>query len=167
MSADPEALLPGCELAIHHLERLGRPDEARAYRSRGAEARRIAHESKAERSGIALDYEVLPAGLDAAALAAIRDVVACESGIERAWLVRKALRHERGCPVLIVIVRPGPAAQPDAAMQERLSKALWSLRIGAEFWVVPDTAANARLSGRACAVGGSAIFTRPQAGSRS
>jgi Zn-dependent protease with chaperone function len=167
MARDWEAVAPGCELAMLHLARLGHDGEAQVYGLRARQAQEAGEESRAERAGIALDDAILPAGLDPAALRAVRAVLAAEPTIDRAWLVRKALRHERGRAFLIVVVSPGvPAAQSGGA-HGRLSKALWHLALDADFWVVPDSAANAPLCARVKAIDGCAVFTRARDGARS
>jgi Zn-dependent protease with chaperone function len=167
MARDHEAVAPGCELAMLHLARLGCEGDAQAYRLRACLAREADDEARAERVGVALDDRVLPARLDPAALLAVRETLMAEPTIESAWLVRKALRHERGSAVMILVVSPGVPAAESGGAHGRLSEALWRLAVQADFWIVPDTPGNAPLCARVKATEGSAVFTRARDGARS
>jgi hypothetical protein len=91
MSMDDEAILPACEqLARFHHER-GDTAKAEAYEARGAEREELLDEIQQERSLLPRYLPYLAHGVDADALAALRESLEASGVVAEAWLVRKPL----------------------------------------------------------------------------
>jgi Zn-dependent protease with chaperone function len=99
---------PACSIAAELLERLGRDEEAGAYHDRWSEYREMMTAAEQERSPAALTPKdvFLPHGLDAGQLAAVRGQLAAIPSIQRAYVVRKQVRHLPEEPLFIVGLVP-------------------------------------------------------------
>jgi len=75
------------------LYRRGREQEARRHFERAAEARQAAAEAEQERSALTTADKFAPHGLDDETLAALRERLAQQPRIAKAWLARKMLKH--------------------------------------------------------------------------
>jgi len=106
MDASLHAVIPGSELAAGYLEERGREEEARRYRDRAAEYARIFQSAAEERDHFASEDEVLPHDLPADDVATIQHAVAQSPAVDRAYLVRKAVRHLPEIPFYVLLAVP-------------------------------------------------------------
>ncbi|MDX6475695.1 MAG: hypothetical protein QOH95_1206 [Gaiellaceae bacterium] len=91
MEADPDAILPACELAIAFLVEQGREDETERYFQRGHEHMDVIESAVEERGEVTVDDELEPADLPDALLESVRQKLRGREEIEEAYLVRKRL----------------------------------------------------------------------------
>lgn len=108
MSLDGGFTQPACSVAAQLLHRRGRDGEAEAYLGRRYAYERMMEEARHERSAEALapSDPLLPHGLDAEQLEAVRAAVAV-TGVKRAYVVRKRMRHFPEKPTYLVGLVPG------------------------------------------------------------
>lgn len=93
MDRDPEAILPGCQLAIAFLERQGRQDDAAAWRDRGQARYELLMAANAERQQIRTKDRFVRSNLDAAHREALVRQLDQHESVRRAFLVRKTVQH--------------------------------------------------------------------------
>jgi Zn-dependent protease with chaperone function len=107
MDADPEAIVPGCDLAASFLAERGREQEAEAYRRRAEEQIELFQRAGAEREEISVDDELEPHDLPPEVVRTLRERIAAHADVARAFLVRKRLRHLADeYPLYVVAVVP-------------------------------------------------------------
>jgi Zn-dependent protease with chaperone function len=106
MDASVRAVIPACEAAASYLEEKGRDEEARRYRERAAEHARILEAAADERAHFTSEDDVLPHDLPADDLATIQHAVAQCPAVDRAYLVRKAVRHLPEIPFYVLLAVP-------------------------------------------------------------
>ncbi|MBL8697763.1 MAG: M48 family metallopeptidase [Alphaproteobacteria bacterium] len=161
MALDPEAVIPGCELAYGFLMARGRAREAEPFRVRGAAAYAERDEAAAERAGLDGRSAFAAHGLAADALEAVRSVLAAEPALRRAWLVRKVVRHRPEMPVFVVVARfAWFSRRRRPRLAGEVADALARLDIAGSFWVLPADLLNWRLVRRARRAAGGALVGR-------
>jgi tetratricopeptide (TPR) repeat protein len=106
MEGSVHAVIPGCEVAAEYLEERGREEEARRYRDRAAEHARILEAAAEERGHFASVDAVIPHDLPAEVVASIQHAVAQTPAVDRAYLVRKAVRHLPEVPMYVLLAIP-------------------------------------------------------------
>lgn len=93
MDRDPEAVLPGCQVAYMYLLERDRKDEAEAYSSRAEQQAKVFEHAAGERSEVSVDDRLEPADLPGDILAKLRENVAWHEEVAEAFLVRKRTDH--------------------------------------------------------------------------
>jgi Zn-dependent protease with chaperone function len=107
MDADPEAIVPACELAIAYLEERGRSEEADRYRRRGEQQLEVFEAASVERAAVDVDDELEPADLDQALVEQIRATLERHEDVGAAYVVRKRLQHlAEEYPLYVVALIP-------------------------------------------------------------
>ena len=167
IEVDPKAIPPGSRVIASFLRRQGRTDEAERYEQRAKKAQATQEEAAHERASVYKVDSFLPHEVSAEALRRITDELARHPRVKRAWLVRKALKHDPESPIFVLGVDTGidwrgafraagiplPKAPPDPLVDE-LAR---TLPFPGEAFVVPLHAGNKWLKGRLKQVGGGRI----------
>jgi hypothetical protein len=99
---------PACELVARYHRRKGSEAEAKPYQLRYWELEEQAENARRERLTIRSDDRFVEHGLDAAAVAAVREELVQVGGVKRAFLVRKRVAGENAAPYVIGIVSDAP-----------------------------------------------------------
>lgn len=102
MSRDPQAVVPGCELAHGYLSERGRHEEARKWTQWHDQFMKEVERAHAERSQVARNDRFSPHGLDVAAIAAVRTALSGIPEVRRAWIVAREVRHLAAIRSLVV-----------------------------------------------------------------
>lgn len=107
MRLDARLASAGAELLADHLRRTGRDAEAAERRAESVRQGDRLDAAQAERQRLTPKDEFEPAGVDEAALAALRAHLAVHPRVHRAWLARKRVVHlpEHPCYVLLCTFR--------------------------------------------------------------
>jgi Zn-dependent protease with chaperone function len=93
MALDPSRTRAASEWIGDFLYRQGRKDEARVHFEHAQAAQQAAQAAEEERSALTTNDKFAPHGLDDETLAALRERLAQQPRIARAWLARKVLKH--------------------------------------------------------------------------
>ncbi len=115
MDAAPEAVGPGCEIIYWYLRGQGRLREAAPYRERGRTHERSWEAAQKERASISPDDKFLYHGLTAEQLAALKLELSRQPQIQRAYLVRKQVKHFPKKPLYLLGIVPTAANIPNLA----------------------------------------------------
>jgi Zn-dependent protease with chaperone function len=99
---------PACELVARFHRRKGSDAEAKPYQLRYWELEEQAENARRERLTIRADDRFVEHGLDAAAVAAVREELVQVGGVKRAFLVRKRVVGEAAAPYVLGIVSDAP-----------------------------------------------------------
>ena len=92
IASEPAAVLPACAMARSFLSERGRDEEAKRYDERAQQHLEVLDEAASERETLTAD-ELVEHGLPADRVAAIRDVVARQKTVKRAYLGSKRVAH--------------------------------------------------------------------------
>jgi Zn-dependent protease with chaperone function len=93
MDRDPEAVLPGCQIAYAYLREHDREEQADAYRIRAEGQAKILEHAAGERSEVSVEDRLEPPDLPGDVLANLREKVAWHEEVAAAYLVRKRTEH--------------------------------------------------------------------------
>jgi Zn-dependent protease with chaperone function len=167
MEADPEAVLPACETAFFYLKEQGLDEEAERFRARGEKQLDTFARASEERGSVTAEDRLLPHELPNDVVENLRSQLARYEEVDRAYLVRKDLRHLADeYPLYVVgIVRPygrrtlwrqakDPEDQPSLA--QRLAS---ELKLPVDFLVVVP-GPRSKLNKRFAAVSGAEMYRR-------
>jgi len=107
MNRDPEAVLPGSQIAHAYLREHDREDEAEAYRTRAEEQTKVFEHAAGERSEVSVDDRLEPADLPADLVAKVRENLAWHEEVAEAFLLRKRTDHfDDTHPLYVLAVVP-------------------------------------------------------------
>lgn len=104
---DPNAMGPGSRVIAAHLHRQGKSDEAKGYEARASKAEAAQGEAERERESVYRQDEFLPHQLEREELAALTSELGKYPLVKRAWLARKALKHNPENPVYVLGIDTG------------------------------------------------------------
>jgi Zn-dependent protease with chaperone function len=93
MDRDPEAVLPGCQVAFMYLLEHDRENEAEAYSNRAEQQAKVFEHAAGERSEVSVEDRLEPPDLPGDVLAKLRENVAWHEEVAEAFLVRKRTDH--------------------------------------------------------------------------
>lgn len=139
IDAEPEAVLPACELAISYLERRGRRDEAERYRRLGSGRYDELRLAEAERAVADSGGELVPHDLPTEAVEETRRQLAALPDVASAILVRRRMRHlDDEFPLYVLFVAPKRKAwRPFGGdRDEFVTKVVDALELPYAFWVL-------------------------------
>jgi hypothetical protein len=107
MELEPQAILPGCELAFSFLFDKGRAEEAEAYRRRANNRADVLAAAEAERTPLAADGPFAPHMLNEETVEALSVRLAGVPKLKRAYLVRKPMQHlDAEFPLHVLVLKP-------------------------------------------------------------
>ena len=153
VARDADFMGPSLALRQEYYQRLGDHAEAARLRTLHLQHADVMDEVLAERDGLVPSDTLLPHGLPAAALAAVRTLLATPAaGVSRAWLMRKELAHyaaDKPFFVLLVLPTPGPHARTEPQKQAWVQQLANQLTMPGETLVVATGGAHAWLEKRA------------------
>ena len=165
MDGDPEAVLPGCELAYEYLRARDRDEEAERYRQRAERQAEVLGRAAEERSMVSVDDRLDAPDLQPEVLDRVRRKIGWHEEVERAFLVRKRTANlDDSHPFYVVAVVPKSgfrAAWREAdddvePLEDRVAR---DLDVPAELMVV-KLAAKSPLAERFAAIDGAEIYSR-------
>ncbi|HEX8390884.1 MAG TPA: M48 family metallopeptidase [Longimicrobium sp.] len=164
MELDANFILPACHLAVQYFSSTGRRDEAAAYQARIQDRVRALEAADGERSVGALRNGdvLLPHGLAAQQVEAVREAVALVRGIKRVLLVRKQVSALPEMPHWIVLVQrrrrfwPGRDSWTAAGLVEQVLRIVEPL--GGTSIAATAEGKYRRLARRAAKVHGAEIY---------
>lgn len=107
MRADPDLAQEGCDAIIDFLVDQGRSAEAVPYRERLAQAQADADAARAERSGVRASDRLMQSSLPSALVAELREELAAEPRVRRAYLGDKILRFHPEDPYRVLLIDVG------------------------------------------------------------
>jgi hypothetical protein len=161
MKGDTDAILPACEHAVSWLEERGREEEARAWRTRGESWARTMHESKEERDSLRKSDMFEPHGLPRTALQTLAAQFQGYPRVEKAWLVRKSVKHFQERPLYVLGIEPGGGWSTADSNRELVGQLSQALDLPGECFIVNlGNSDNAQLAERLRSVAGPAFYTR-------
>lgn len=106
MDADPDAVLPACELAFAYLRERNRDEEAEQWRRRGEERIAELERADAERNRLLKNDELVPHDLSPEALEELRSGLARYPEVERAYVARKVVENAPEHPFYAIGIVP-------------------------------------------------------------
>jgi hypothetical protein len=147
MAGSCDLIIPACITAAAYLRAAGRDIEARRYDERARERQALLAAAQAERSVLRASDDLIPHGLDEAALATILAQLRASPCIKAAYLARKKLAHfpEQPLYVVGVIVRLG-IWRRERRRRRLIDRAARELRMPSRFIIVPMTWRNRRFA---------------------
>ncbi len=107
MEADPEAVLPACQIAFGYLSDHDRTEEADRYRARAEQHMQLLEQATEERRDVVADDEFEPHDLSEDLVRQIRRTLSTFSEVADAYLVQKRVEHLRNeYPLYVIGVVP-------------------------------------------------------------
>jgi Zn-dependent protease with chaperone function len=160
MELNDEAIFPACEVAFNFLIEHGRSEDAEAYERRARARFSLLSAAQEERGVTSADDEFAAADLAPEALAQLRNRLAENTAVRRAYLVRKEVEHLADVPLYVVVVFPRRSElfrrEDDASLARRLVDAI---ELPVDFHVVVPGPRNP-LRKRIAAVPGAKVYER-------
>lgn len=118
--ADPELVLPGCEVLSDHFARTGRAEKAEEYQRRARAFYESVEEARQERAGLEPNAEFEPHALPPEAVEELRERLALYPSVREAYLARKRLRQFTDSPLYVLgLVTKHPLLTRDRAAADR------------------------------------------------
>lgn len=105
IEAHRNAVIPGCRQAHAFLLRAGRAEEAERYANRAQQHHELLEEARAERETLRLDGCYEDHGLSEAEIGPLLESLRQLGDVERAWLVRRRVKHFPDSPLFALGVR--------------------------------------------------------------
>ena len=107
MEADPEAVLPACQIAFGYLSDHDRTEKADRYRARAEQHMQLLEQATEERRDVVADDEFEPHDLSEDLVRQIRRTLSTFSEVADAYLVQKRVEHLRNeYPLYVIGVVP-------------------------------------------------------------